>query len=69
MNWPLVFIIGWSSLGVFVVGVLCARDRRREERELAEFREELRESFEDVCREMARKECEYRAKVEVAIWN
>jgi hypothetical protein len=69
MNWPLVFIIGWTSLGLIVAGLLGLGERRRAERELAKFRQGLRETFESVCREMVREEREYRAKAEAAPWN
>jgi len=69
MNWPLLFIVGWSLIGCGVARWFYVLDRRREERELAEFRQELRESFEGVCREMVCEEREYKAKVEAATWN
>jgi hypothetical protein len=74
VNWPLVFMVGWPLLGVIVCGFLYLDERRREAKERAEFRKvqefrKVHEAFEDVVREMVIEECEYRAKVEAAIWN
>lgn len=69
MNWPLVFILGWAGVGLTVCVLLYRGDRRREAEALAELREELRDTFESVCREMAVEEHEYRAKVEAAPYN
>jgi hypothetical protein len=74
VNFPALFLVGWTALSVFVVRWLYKRDKAKEQALLEEFREELRDSSkataeEILARDRARMTPEYRERVAASRWN